>query len=178
MRDALLFVAKVTVAHVISYLVVGALAYEWLTKPFYEGSGALFTSFMRSPADPEDLSHITLWLLPAQLARGTLFGAALLPLRAFLLGRPRPDRFLALAGLCVVSASGPRRPRRPATSRASSTCDPSSTGLSTCVSSPSSWSSSSRSLRGSPGGWAHPHGAARPDADRAAGSTPWNTKAS
>lgn len=102
MRDALLFVAKVTVAHVISYLVVGALAYEWLTKPFYEGSGALFTSFMRSPADPEDLSHITLWLLPAQLARGTLFGAALLPLRAFLLGRPRPDRFLALAGLCVV----------------------------------------------------------------------------
>jgi hypothetical protein len=102
MRDGIFFVAKVTVAHLVSYFVVGSLAYEFLTKPLYEGPSALFNTFMRTPADPEDLSHIALWFLPAQLARGLLYGVALLPFREFFLARSRVRGFVVLVGLSVV----------------------------------------------------------------------------
>ena len=35
------FAAKVTIAHVVSYFVVGAAAYQLLTKQFYEGSATV-----------------------------------------------------------------------------------------------------------------------------------------
>ena len=101
-RSALVFVGKVAIAHVVSYFVVGALAYQTLTRSFYEGSDALFAAFMRTPADPEGFSHISRWFLPAQLARGLLLGAALVPFRKSLLAWPRSRRFLALLGLAVV----------------------------------------------------------------------------
>jgi hypothetical protein len=73
------FAVKVTIAHVVSYFVVGAAAYQLLTKPFYEGEAAVFATFMRTPAEPELWRHAMTWFLPAQVLRGVLIAAVLYP---------------------------------------------------------------------------------------------------
>jgi hypothetical protein len=52
-RRFLSFAAKVTTAHVVSYFVVGAAAYQLLTKQFYEGGNPVFSTFMRTPTEKE-----------------------------------------------------------------------------------------------------------------------------
>ncbi len=98
------FAAKVTVAHVVSYFVVGAVAYQLLTKPFYEGSNPVFAAFMRTPAEPELWKHAMTWFIPGQLLRGVLIAAVLYPffdtLRAWGWGK----RFLSISGLYLVLA--------------------------------------------------------------------------
>jgi hypothetical protein len=44
-------VGRVTVAHVVTYIAVGALAYPLLTREFFEGTG-LAAQVMRTPAEP------------------------------------------------------------------------------------------------------------------------------
>ncbi len=96
------FAVRVTIAHVVSYLVVGAAAYELLTKPFYEGEAAVFATFMRTPGEPELWSHAMTWFIPGQVLRGVLIAAVLYPfydtLRVWGWGR----RCLSIGGLYLV----------------------------------------------------------------------------
>jgi hypothetical protein len=101
-RRAAAFAARSALAHAVTYLVVGAAAYQFLTKPFYEGPDPLFASFMRTPADPPGWAHVMTWFLPAQLLRGALMGLALAPFLDTLTRWPWRRRFAALAGVSLV----------------------------------------------------------------------------
>lgn len=96
------FAAKVTIAHVVSYFVVGAAAYQLLTKQFYEGEAAVFATFMRSPAEPELWRHAMTWFLPAQVLRGVLIAAVLYPFFDTLRAWGWARRWLAISGMYLV----------------------------------------------------------------------------
>jgi len=72
------FVGRVTVAHVVTYIAVGALAYPLLTREFFEGTG-LAAQVMRTPAEPALWAHVTRWMLPFQVLRGVLIALVLYP---------------------------------------------------------------------------------------------------
>ena len=101
-RRFLNFATKVTVAHVVSYLVIGAAAYQLLTKSFYEGNNPVFSTFMRSPAEPELWKHVMTWFIPGQALRGVLMAAALYPFFDTLKGWGWDKRFLSISGLYLV----------------------------------------------------------------------------
>jgi hypothetical protein len=101
-RRFLSFATKVTVAHVVSYLVIGAAAYQLLTKSFYEGNNPVFSTFMRSPAEPELWKHVMTWFIPGQVLRGVLMAAAHYPFVDTLKGWGRGKRFLSISGLYLV----------------------------------------------------------------------------
>ncbi len=73
------FACKVIVAHVVTYFIVGAIAYQLFTKQFYEGSDPIFSTFMRTPAGGEVWRHVMTWFVPGQIARGLLIVVALYP---------------------------------------------------------------------------------------------------
>jgi len=102
MKTFLRFAVKVTVAHVVTYFVAGALAYQLLTKPFYVGPDAVFASFMRTEADPALWSHVMRWFLPGNMLRGILMALALFPFLDRLTSWPFGKRFLSLAGLYLI----------------------------------------------------------------------------
>jgi len=100
LRDYLRFAAWVTLAHLVTYLAVGTLAYFLIYKGQIDAGG--FDPFMRNPNNPEEWRHVETWLIPAQILRGLLFGVALSPfLRTLSLWNFR-TRFLALLGLLLV----------------------------------------------------------------------------
>jgi hypothetical protein len=74
------FAGKVTAAHVTTYSLAGALAYNLLTKDFYTGPNPIFAAFMRTEAEPALWAHVVRWFLPAQILRGLLMAAVLYPL--------------------------------------------------------------------------------------------------
>ena len=102
LRERSLFVLLVAVAHTVTYLVVGALAFTFVTHGLYEGADPLFGSYLRTPGEPALWQHVTTWFLPAQLARGALLGLALSPFLAVLRGWSVPRRGLAIASLYLV----------------------------------------------------------------------------
>jgi hypothetical protein len=101
-KQFLSFAVKVTIAHVVSYFVVGAAAYHLLTKPFYEGSDPVFAAFMRTPAEPEMWKHVMTWFIPGQVFRGVLIAAALYPFFDTLTRWSWARRFLSISGLYLV----------------------------------------------------------------------------
>lgn len=102
MRRFAAFALKVTAAHTLTYVVVGAAAYHLIVKPFYVGDRAAFASFMRTESEPELWAHAMRWLLPAQLLRGALMAAALSPLRAAIEAKGFGGRLLTIAGIYLV----------------------------------------------------------------------------
>jgi hypothetical protein len=96
------FAVKVTVAHVVSYLVVGAAAYQLLTRQFYEGSNPVFSAFMRTHAQPELWKHAMTWFIPGQIVRGLLIAAVLYPFFDTLKSWSWVKRFWTIAGLYLV----------------------------------------------------------------------------
>ena len=99
-RNYLRFVGTVTVAHVITYIIAGTLAYELIYKSAIAAGG--FDAFMRSPNNPEEWQHVLDWLLPAQILRGMLFGLALCPFLGTLAAWRFSARFWTLLGLLLV----------------------------------------------------------------------------
>jgi hypothetical protein len=93
---------KVVVAHTVTYFIVGALAYQVLTKTLYEGSDPIFARFMRTPADPDLWRPVMLWFMPAQVLRGLLMAVALYPFYDTLLAWSIRKRFLSLTGLYLI----------------------------------------------------------------------------
>lgn len=77
-KDAL-FVLKATVLYALAYLLVGGLAYQFITRQFYVGDDAVFAEFLRSEADQDEWSHVNSWMIPVLLVRGALISVVLLP---------------------------------------------------------------------------------------------------
>ena len=73
------FATKVTTAHVITYFVMGALAYHLLTKQLYVGEQAPLEAFMRTEKDPVLWKHVMKWFIPGQILRGMLMALTLFP---------------------------------------------------------------------------------------------------
>src|SRR5262249_39310974 len=107
-RRFLSFAAKVTVAHVVSYFVIGAAAYALLTKSFYEGTNPVFSTFMRTPAQPELWKYVMTWFIPGQVLRGVLMAAVLYPFFDTLKAWGWCKRFLSPLGYTWCLAFGPR----------------------------------------------------------------------
>ncbi len=99
-RSYLTFVSVVTLAHVITYIAMGMLAYHFIYKSAIDAGG--FDQFMRNPSNPEEWQHVETWLLPAQLLRGLLFGIALCPFLTTLAAWDFKTRFCILMGLWLV----------------------------------------------------------------------------
>jgi hypothetical protein len=102
LRRFSVFAGKVTAAHVTTYFLAGALAYNLLTKQYYTGPNPLFGSFMRTEAEPVLWAHVVRWFLPAQILRGLLMAAVLYPLFDTLKTWTFGKRFLLIAGLYLV----------------------------------------------------------------------------
>ena len=102
LRKFSVFAGKVAAAHVLTYFVVGAIAYQFLTKDFYIGPDPIFKTFMRTEAEPDLWAHVMRWFLPAQILRGILIAAVLYPFFDTLSGWPFRKRFLAISGLYLV----------------------------------------------------------------------------
>lgn len=96
------FAGRVTVAHVVTYIAVGALAYPLLTHEFFEGSAGLAGQVMRTPAEPELWAHVTRWMLPFQVLRGVLISVVLYPFLETLTRWSYAKRVSVIAGLYIV----------------------------------------------------------------------------
>ncbi|MFN4179316.1 MAG: hypothetical protein ACK4I8_03300, partial [Armatimonadota bacterium] len=96
------FALKVIVAHTVTYFIVGAIAYQVLTKPLYIGEHAVMATFMRTEAEPEIWRHVMIWFLPAQVMRGFLMAVALFPFLDALVGWNLAKRFLTIAGVYLI----------------------------------------------------------------------------
>lgn len=101
MKQFVRFSGRVVVAHVVTYIGVGVLAYAFLTHQFFEPEG-LTAQVMRTPADPQLWSHVTRWMLPAQVLRGLLIAGVLFPFVPTLMAWSYWRRVAVLAGLYVV----------------------------------------------------------------------------
>src|SRR5262249_19452432 len=88
--------------HVVSYFVVGAAAYQLLTKSFYEGNNPIFSTFMRTPAEPELWRHVMTWFIPGQVLRGVFMATMLYPYFDTLNAWSWGQRFLSISGLYLV----------------------------------------------------------------------------
>lgn len=78
-KQNLRFVASSTVIYALAYLVVGAIAYQLITKQFYVGPDPIFTAYLRSESNPAEWAHTNLWLVPGLLVRALLISLVLLP---------------------------------------------------------------------------------------------------
>jgi hypothetical protein len=87
-------------AHVVTYLVAGTLAYFLIYRTQAKAGG--LDPHMRNPANPEEWQHVETWLIPAQILRGLLFGVALCPLLKPLSEWQFWKRFFVLLGLLLA----------------------------------------------------------------------------
>lgn len=102
MKRFVRFAIKVTVAHIVTYIGVGVLAYIFLTREFFDTSNVLVAQVMRTPGDPILWSHVTRWMLPFQIARGVLIALVLFPFLSTLRSWNYWKRVAAIGGLYVV----------------------------------------------------------------------------
>lgn len=102
LKRFLIFAGKVIVVHIITYFIVGSVAYPLLTKQFYVGSNPIFAIFMRTQAEPHLWNHVMTWFIQGQILRGLLIATVLYPffdtLKEWVFWR----RFLSIAGLYLV----------------------------------------------------------------------------
>jgi len=96
------FALKVVITHTVTYFVIGAIAYQLLTKPLYIGEQAVMATFMRTEAEPELWHHVMVWFLPAQVLRGLLIALSLYPFHNTLVEWSWAKRFVAIAGIYIV----------------------------------------------------------------------------
>ena len=95
------FSARVVVAHVVTYIGVGVLAYLFLTREFFNSNG-IAAQIMRTPDQPELWRHVTSWMLPFQMLRGLLIAAVLFPFLPSLQAWAYWKRVAAIAALYIV----------------------------------------------------------------------------
>jgi hypothetical protein len=96
------FALKVIFAHVVTYFIIGTIAYQFLTKPFYVGVNPIFAAFMRTEAEPDLWRHVMTWLIPGQVLRGLLIAVALSPFFNTLVQWNFRRRFFSIAGLYLA----------------------------------------------------------------------------
>ena len=96
------FAVRVTGAHVVTYIGVGALAYAFLTREFFDNPSGLAAQVMRTPGEPALWNHVMRWMLPLQVVRGVLIALVLYPFLSTLETWTYAKRVGAIAGLYVV----------------------------------------------------------------------------
>ena len=101
-KSYLRFAARVTVAHVVTYIGVGMLAYATLTGGFFDGSNELVNRVLRTPSEPALWTHVLRWMLPFQVLRGLLIALVLFPFVPAMRNWPYLKRAAAIAGIYVV----------------------------------------------------------------------------
>ena len=89
-------------SHTLSYLIVGAIAYQLFYKPFWEGPNPLYAPFLRTMADPALWEQAMAWQIPGQLLRGLLMALVLIPVLPKLEEISFTQRYVFIAGLFFV----------------------------------------------------------------------------
>ena len=92
------FTGRVTVLHVLTYLVVGAISYLLIAKRYWTGPEAV--AGLRDPQS----QHVQVWIWPAQVLRSILHAAVLYPLRDALLHMGRWGGLMIAAILLVIGS--------------------------------------------------------------------------
>jgi hypothetical protein len=101
MKTFFQFSARVIIAHLVTYLGVGVLAYMFVTREFFDPNG-IAAQIMRTP-DHDDLwRHVTTWMVPFQMLRGLLIAAVLFPFLSCLRSWPYWKRVVTIGGLYIV----------------------------------------------------------------------------
>jgi hypothetical protein len=95
------FSARVIVAHVVTYIGVGVLAYMFVTREFFDPDG-IAAQLMRTPAQPDLWRHVTTWMVPFQMLRGLPIAAVLFPFLTALYSWPYWKRVVTIGGLYIV----------------------------------------------------------------------------
>jgi hypothetical protein len=83
--------------HILTYFIVGSIAYPLLYKPLFATVPSLH--YLRTPDDPILWHHVMQWIFPGQALRGLLFGIALFPFYKTLLVWQTPLCALAVGGI-------------------------------------------------------------------------------
>ena len=78
------------------------IAYPLLTKDFYIGENAVFSSFMVTQEDGELWNNVLVWILPGQLLRGILIGLAFYPFYSVLNSWTYQKRFLTIFSIYTI----------------------------------------------------------------------------
>lgn len=92
------FFMRVTVVHIVTYVVIGAISYFLLAQKYWTGPEAV--PGLRDPMS----DHVQHWMYPAQILRGFLHAAVLYPLRRPLMDLGRWGG-LVIASLLLVFGS-------------------------------------------------------------------------
>jgi hypothetical protein len=101
MKKFLQFSSLVIVAHVVTYIGVGVLAFLFLTREFFNPNG-IAAQIMRTPGQQDLWRHVTIWMVPFQVLRGFLIAAVLFPFLPSLQSWPYWKRVGTIAGLYIV----------------------------------------------------------------------------
>ena len=96
------FVIVIILAHTIAYLFSGGIAYQFITKEFWEGTNPLLSVYLRTPGNVELWNYAMIWQIPGQLLRSLLIGLVLLPLHSALKQWPALKTFLFFSALLFV----------------------------------------------------------------------------
>lgn len=101
MKTFFQFSSRVIVAHTVTYIGVGVLAFLFLTREFFNPNG-IAAQIMRTPDQPDLWRHVTTWMLPFQILRGFLIATVLFPFLSGLRSWPYWKRVLTIAGLYII----------------------------------------------------------------------------
>jgi len=95
------FSSRVMIAHIMTYIGVGVLAYFFLTREFFDPNG-MAALIMRTPAQQDLWRHVTIWMVPFQILRGFLIATVLFPFLSCLQSWPYWKRVVTIGGLYIV----------------------------------------------------------------------------
>ena len=82
--ENLKFILFFTLSHIIAYTIAGVIALK-ISKDIYENKNR-HCDFLRDMGDKNESSHVNKYFLPAQIMRGILMAAVLLPFLDTILG--------------------------------------------------------------------------------------------
>ena len=74
------FLIVALIAHVLGYLIAGGIAYQLITKEFWEGTNSILSVYLRTPGNVELWKHAMTWQIPGQFFRAIFIAIALFPL--------------------------------------------------------------------------------------------------
>ena len=94
------FVFYFTISHIIAYTIAGVIALK-ISKDIYESKNR-HCNFLRDMGDKSESSHVQKYFLPAQLMRGILMAAVLLPILDTILAFDFISKIIFFSGLMFV----------------------------------------------------------------------------
>lgn len=86
----------------VAYLFAGGIAYQLITKEFWEGESPLLSAYLRTPGNSELWNYAMVWQIPGQLLRAFFIGLVMLPLHSYLKEWSTLKIFLFFSSLLFV----------------------------------------------------------------------------